>query len=99
MRSAAHARRSGFNLRKLQEALVADRVHSRYRRPEPFRRLPPHLLARALAEAPPGLQLLLLDLRTASEHADCRISTGASSRACCAGRPPALTRLRRAAQR
>ena len=64
-------------MRKLQEALAADRVHSRFRRPEPFRRLPSHLLARALAEAPPGLQLLLLDLRTATEHVDCHISTGA----------------------
>lgn len=73
--------RSGFNLRKLQEALAADRVHSRFRRPEPFRRLPAHLLARALAEAPPGLQLLLLDLRTATEHADCHVSTGAPRRA------------------
>ena len=71
-------------MRKLQEALAADRVHSRFRRPEPFRRLPAHLLARALAEAPPGLQLLLLDLRTATEHADCRISTGAPARIACA---------------
>ena len=68
-------------MRKLQEALAADRVHSRFRRPEPFRRLPSHLLARALAEAPPGLQLLLLDLRTATEHVDCHISTGAAPHA------------------
>jgi hypothetical protein len=66
--------RSGFNLRKLEAALAAGRVHARYRKPETFRRLPAALLARALAEG--GVDFLLLDLRDASAHVACHVTGG-----------------------
>ena len=66
---------SGFNLRKLEAALAAGRVHSRYQATEPYRRISARLLARALVEG--GVDLLLLDVRDSAEHELCHITGGA----------------------
>jgi hypothetical protein len=67
--------RSGFNLRKLEAALAAGRVHARYHKPETFRRLTAPLLARVLLEG--GVDCLLLDLRAAADFALCHVASGA----------------------
>ena len=69
---------SGFNVRKLEELVAQGRVHARFRRPEPFRRLTATLLARLLTEDS-EVDFQLLDLRTPDEFQGCRITQGA----CC----------------
>lgn len=50
---------------------MAGRLHTRYKQPEPFRRVSCALLARALTEG--GVDVLLLDLRPVEEYVACHI--------------------------
>ena len=65
-------------MRKLEELVAQGRVHARFRRPEPFRRLTCTLLARVLTEeGGGGVHAQLLDLRTPDEFTACHIMQGA----------------------
>jgi len=69
---SSRALHSGYNMRKLEAQLDAcGRVHSRFRKDEPFRRLSCALLARVLNE-PGSVDALLLDLRPRELWESCR---------------------------
>jgi hypothetical protein len=68
---------SGYNQRKLEQQVEASgRVHTRFRRPELFKRINAAQLASALHQTPPSEDCLLLDLRSIEHFSACHVRKG-----------------------